>query len=74
MKHLYTILLSIACMLLSFTLTSEQKTPSRLNAVEITDQDADSEIDCDIIIDSDPDNYEENCCAYGPGCAVTIID
>lgn len=80
MKHFYKILLSTVCLMLSFTLNSEQKTPSKLNAVEISDQDTDSETDRDTVVDSDPDNYEDFYCAYGPGpaknegCSLTIVD
>lgn len=80
MKHFYKILLSSVCLMLSFTLASEQKIPSKLNAVETVDQDTDSETDEDTTIDSDPDNYEDLYCAYGPGpatnegCSVTTVD
>lgn len=78
MKHFYKILLSTVCLMLSFTLTSEQKTPLKLNAVEITD--TDSETDGDTIADNDPDNYVDQPVAYGTGpatnegCSVTTVD
>jgi len=80
MKNLYKILLSIICLMLSFTLTSEQKTQLKLNAAEITDQDTDSETDGNTVVDNDPDNYVDRPTAYGPGpatnegCSVTTVD
>ena len=78
MKRFYTILLSIVCFMLSFTLSSQQKSPAEIESAEITDEitdaDDDSKDDEDVFVNTDPNNYEDNCCAYGPGCAVTLID
>lgn len=79
MKRFYTILLSIVCFMLSFTLSSQQKSPTELEYAEIndeiTDADDDSKDDEDVFFNNDPNNYDEQLYAYGPGpCTITIID